>query len=460
MSATDEIGRESIALEEIREKLERTTLNSIREVLPDRAIEEACEKAGYRFRERLLTPLVVTLHMVLSAIWPEESFAASWQLIWDAMVSRLPGARGRSPSPGSLSKARKRLPEKVWGEIFAWVAAKAQLLSGAWESWRGHRVVLLDGTCVTLPDEPELAQTFGRPRTKQGAGKYPQGRLVTAALAHTMTLVAYALGAYRTDETSLCAGLLGALCAGDLVVGDRHFAGANLYHLYLSYSLQFLTRAHQRLRIERLPRLISYAANDFVTELRIGQKYRKKDPTLPEKITVRVIGAVIRERGKWQTLWLVTSLLDAKLYPAREILDLYARRWRIETLFRELKVRLSADLLRSLTVPGVRNEIAARLVALNVVRVIMLEAAAQHGVDPVRISFAHATRAVLAFAPALATQPLWQLLEIYRSMLAEIASHLVPERPGRNEPRAVRHEQKRYPRLKQTRREWRLENAA
>ncbi len=155
-----------------------------------------------------------------------------------------------------------------------------------------------------------------------------------------------------------------------------------------------------------------------------------------------------------------TSLIDAEKYPASEIVSLYATRWRIETLFRELKVTLSADVLRSKTPDGVRRELASRFCALNVVRTIMTEAARQGRVDPVRISFSHAVRAVLVFAPTMATAPLWSLGAIYDAMLAEIASHIVPQRPGRNEPRAVRRERIHYPSLRTTRALWRLTNAA
>jgi hypothetical protein len=152
----------------------------------------------------------------------------------------------------------------------------------------------------------------------------------------------------------------------------------------------------------------------------------------------------------------VTSLLDAQLYPADEIIELYARRWRIETLFGELKIGLSADVLRSQTAEGIGKEIAARLTALNVVRSIMLEAAAKKGVaDPLQLSFVFALRAILNFSPALGIEPAWKLWMIYDTMLDEIAAHIAPFRPGRNEPRMIRRDRKHYPMLTTTRAEWR-----
>lgn len=321
-------------------------------------------------------------------------------------------------------------------------------------------MVLLDGTCVSMPDEKALFETFGRCNTRHGPTRYPIARLVTVAMANTMTVLDHVLGHYRTDETTLCMGLLQSLRRGDLLVADRHFAGANLYHRYRSFGLEFLTRVHHMLKVSRLRRIHSHSAGDFITELRINESYRRQDPTLPATVITRLIRVVIRSRGKRQVTWLVTSLLDAKRYPAEEIAELYARRWRIETLFREVKIDLSADVLRSKTPEGIRKEIVARLMAVNVLRMIILEAAIEHKADPLRISFAHATRAILAFAPALAMEPMWKLPSIYRAMLREITSHIVPERPGRIEPRALARKQKHYPHLHTTRRAWRLDNVA
>jgi hypothetical protein len=210
-----------------------------------------------------------------------------------------------------------------------------------------------------------------------------------------------------------------------------------------------------------IKRLWSCGRNDFVGRLNIGKAYLRNDATLPTWIPVRFIRARWRVRGHAQTEWLVTSLLDPKIYPSAEIVELYARRWRIETLLKELKIGLSADVLRSLTPEGIHKEIAARMTALNVVRSIMLEAAAEKGIeDPLRLSFVFALRAIVNFSPALRIEPVWKLGAIYHTMLEEIAAHVVPLRPGRNEPRMIRRDRKHYPMLTTTRAQWRDAYAA
>jgi len=299
----------------ISEKIVASTLNAIQHLLPEYKVRQLCEEAGYVWRERILSPGVTVLHMILAALWPEESFNASWQVQWDAVVSRHPELAGQSPSRGTVSNARKRLPLAVWEKLCTYVSETAQTWGEAFAYWRGHRVVLLDGTCVSMPDEPALFQAFGVNTGCHGPGRYPLARVATLCLAGTMTVIAYALGGYRDSECALARSILGVLRKGDLLIADRHFAAAHFYWRYQSLGLEFLTRAHQRLIVSRIKRVQSYGRTDFLGWLAINKNYRKKDRHLPQHLLVRFIQASVRIRGKHQTIWLVTSLLDEKQYP-------------------------------------------------------------------------------------------------------------------------------------------------
>jgi len=445
----------------ISEQFQQVILNSIRNILPDEMIEQTCKEIGYRFRRRKITPVVTVLHMVMAAIWPEESFNACWQVLWDTFISWFPRLSGQCPSRGRVTEARARLPLRLWQRLFEQLSVKAQSLSETYDKWKGHRVVLADGTCVSMSAGAELFDSFGVNTGYHGSGRYPLARLVTLCLAGTMTIIDYAIGAYRDAESTLTFGILKSLRKGDLLVADRHFAAAHFYVRYQSMDLEFLSRAHQCLKISRVKQCFCYSANDFIGRLNINKIYRRQDPSLPAGIDVRFIKATLRIRGKHRVVWFVTSLMDARRYPAQQIVELYARRWRIEMLFRELKINLSADVLRSQRPNGIRKEIIARLVALNIVRSIMLEAAANAKMDdPLRISFAHAVRAIISFNSALSRVPLALVWDVYDAMLVEIASHVNPERPGRLEPRAVCRERKHYPSLRITRAQWRDRHVA
>jgi hypothetical protein len=104
------IDTQSEISENISDTLEQITFNSVRKVLPDSVIMDSCKEAGYHYRRRTITPIVTVLHMLLAAIWPQESFAASWQVLWAAFSSRFHEAGSRCPSLGSVAKARARAP--------------------------------------------------------------------------------------------------------------------------------------------------------------------------------------------------------------------------------------------------------------------------------------------------------------------------------------------------------------
>lgn len=455
------IGQKPRNTAKISDSLQSVIFNSIRNVVSNELVEQTCREVGYDFRKRKITPVVTVLHMIMSAIWPEDSFNACWQVLWATFVSWFPQFNGQSPSRRRVAEARARLPLPLWRGLFQKVSQQAQERSDGYDSWNGHRVVLADGTCLSMVRTPELVKAFGVNRGHHGRGRYPLARLVTLCLAGTMTILDYAVGGYRQGEWSLLSQILGSLRQGDLLIADRHFAGAPYYVRYQREGLEFLTRAHHRLKISNVKRVVRYNRHDFIGRLNINKLYRRKDPSLPTHIDVRFLKAVLRMRGRRQVVWFVTSLLDPIRYPADEIIALYARRWRIETLFREVKITLSGDVLRSQSPDGIRKEIAARLTALNVVRTLMLEAAAKAQIeDPLRISFVHAIRVIITFSSALGHAPLAAIPGIYQAMLTEIASHVNPERPGRLEPRAIRRERHHYPSLRITRAQWKARHHA
>ena len=284
----------------ISERIVTSTLNAIQQLLPADMIRQACTDVGHTWRERVLSPAVTVLHMVLAALWPEESFNASWQVQWAAVASRYPELAGQCPSRGTVSNARKRLPLALWEKLCAYVSETAQAEGEAFAYWRNHRVVLLDGTCLSMPDEPALLQAFGVNTGYHGVGRYPLARVATLCLAGTMTVIAYALGRYRDDEYTLARSILGTLRKGDLLIADRHFAAAHYYWRYRSHGLEFLTRAHQRLLVSRIKRVQSYSRHDFLGWLTINKIYRRKDQTLPRHLLVRFIQAQVRIRGRRQ----------------------------------------------------------------------------------------------------------------------------------------------------------------
>lgn len=268
-------------------------------------------------------------------------------------------------------------------------------------------------------------------------------------------MIGHKAGPYLSGEMDLFRGVFERFQPGDVLVADRHFSGANVYAEYLQAGIGFITRAHQALKVEKLKVLEVLADGDLIVEMRVHDSHRRKNPALPKSIHVRVIQTTAKIRGKKETFWIVTSLLDPQVYPAQEICGWTKKRWKLEGLIEELKIWLGADILRSKTVEGIYKELYARVVALNLIHWLILKAAAKHQQKPERLSVSATLRLTAAYSLKMSTAPAWRLPFLYEELLEHIASSRVPYRPDRMEPRMKKRLPKNYPKLKISRQEWR-----
>jgi hypothetical protein len=176
---------------------------------------------------------------------------------------------------------------------------------------------------------------------------------------------------------------------------------------------------------------------------------------VPEQITVRLLRFDAMIRGRKQRVTLVTTLLDPVAYPAEKLIALYARRWNLELALRHLKTTMGMEALRCLSPAMVEKELLAYLVAYNLGRGLMAEAVAVAGVEMERLSFKGTVAAVRQYTAAIAgarnqrkRQQLWE------EFVANLVRDVVPRRPGRKEPRAVKRRPKPYPLLNQPRHQY------
>jgi hypothetical protein len=91
---------------------------------------------------------------------------------------------------------------------------------------------------------------------------------------------------------------------------------------------------------------------------------------------------------------------------------------------------------RSKKPAGIAYEVAGHVVLYLLVRWLIVEAAVEHGVDPLRISFCNALRELQQmWATIVVSRPTWVRRVLLPRLLQRIASHIVPHRPGRSYPR-------------------------
>ncbi len=145
-------------------------------------------------------------------------------------------------------------------------------------------------------------------------------------------------------------------------------------------------------------------------------------------------------------LRLLTTLLDSLAYPAKTIARLYQLRWRIEVTFRDLKATLGMERIEAESYDVVRKIIAFYLLAHNLIRILMLNAARVHHQSLQRLSFTGALDSAKSYAPHLYHNRLKprRMRDLLYALLEIIARDRIPHRPGRHEPRLVKHRRQKY----------------
>ena len=168
---------------------------------------------------------------------------------------------------------------------------------------------------------------------------------------------------------------------------------------------------------------------------------------LPETLLLRQIKISVNQPGfRTQGFYIITTLLDAKAYTADDLADLYFQRWDVELFFRDIKTTMGMDILRCKTPDMVRKEIVMHLIAYNCIRYLMVEAAQQAGEQVRRISFKGSVQALRQWEPHLNQTKIshQEQRRLIQLLYESIADYIVPERPGRSEPRAVKRRPKSY----------------
>jgi len=161
------------------------------------------------------------------------------------------------------------------------------------------------------------------------------------------------------------------------------------------------------------------------------------------QVEVRVIRAEITidtgDRRRSEAYQLVTTVLDTN-WPATEIVGLYHQRWEIETVYCELKQSIGGGrVLRARTPAGLEQEIYARLIAYQALRIAITDATlTAPDVDPDRASFTVALRAARDQLVKAAGVIAGTTVDLVGVIGDQVLDNLLPERRCRTSPRVVK----------------------
>jgi putative transposase len=283
--------------------------------------------------------------------------------------------------------------------------------------------------------------------------------VVIMSLATAM-LEDLAMGPYagkETGEPALFRQLMEGIAPGDVVLADRYFCSYFMIALLQELGIQFVGRMHQCRdydfrRGRRLGR-----QDHIVTWMRPVRPEWMDQATydrMPLTLQMREVGVQVNQAGfRVQALVVVTTLLDVERYTSEDLAELYHQRWHVELDIRSIKISMSMDVLRCKTPEMVRKEIWTCLLAYNLIRQTMLQAALLAGRSPRQMSFAAALQKIAASYGTIVVMEEAKALTLIQVHLRDLGKDLVGNRPNRVEPRKIKRRPKPQPLLMEPRAE-------
>src|SRR6516162_8312134 len=386
------------------------------EVLTEEAISQALATVT-GWLDRIFSPLVtlwVFLGQVLSA---DHSCRAAVARLIAHRLSR--GQRPCSAETGAYCQARKRLPEKFFSTTACSVGRALDAKAKQSWLWKGRRVYMFDGTTVSMPDTAENQEAYPQVYNQKPGLGFPIARV----------------------------GAITSLCCGAIVnLGFCRYAGKGQSEGGLVSRLNKARRAADFRRGQRLgddDHIIRWLKPNLIRSLDW-----KTYQGLPEYITIREARIRVVQPGfRTKSLVVVTTLMDAERTTKEDLAALYRARWNNELDLRSIKSTMQMADLRCKTPELVRKEIWTHILAYNLIRTTMAQAAAKYDILPRSISFKGAIQTLEAFQPMIELQAAHDpahRLRLYQDLLDAIATHRVADRPDRYEPRVKKRRRNHY----------------
>ena len=390
-----------------------------------------------------------------------------WCMLWQALNPDAPGREvvrqlqalfrlengpTLSPDDGAYCRAKARLPLSEFPKALAATARAADRQAPASAPLQSRPLKAIDGSALTLPDTFKNRQAYPPIQCPEGPG-FPMMRIVVLFSLLSGAVGALAQGSLAVSELALFGSLLQCLSPGDILLGDRGFGCYPVVAL-LKHSLKVDFIGRTTRSIDGRRRLRRLGPRDWLIR---WEPQTKPSPWLsalqraglPREIVLRAVkGSCYRKGFRVRQVTVVTTLTDPQRYPAEQILQAYLQRWRLEMCLDDLKTTLKMEMLRSHSPEMAQKEVYARLIVHNLIRCVAAQVASQLHVSLERISFKGTLDALRHFAMAMskaATKT--KRRQLWAQLLDTLAADLVPERPGRREPRAVKRKKNRYPRL-------------
>ena len=422
------------------------------DVLSRETVTQGLDTIENAWNDSVYTPLVtlwVFLGQVLSA---DHSCRNAVARLIVHRVSR--GLNPCSSLTGAYCQARKKLPEQFFSTIARLVGRKLEDQSKEEWLWKGRHVYMFDGTTTLMPDTAANRKAYPKTWNQKANVGLPLARVAAVFSLSCGAILDLGIAKYAgkgQGEVTLLHQLAEMFSPGDVLLADALMCNWRGLFSLQQRGVDTVTRLNKSNRKADFRRGKRLGKDDHIVTWRkptMRNIDRETYKSMPKQLTVREARVHVHQPGfRTKVFVVVTTLLDPEKYSKEDLAELYRERWNNELDLRSIKSVMQMECLRCKTPEMVRKEIWTHVLAYNLIRTIMAQAASKHALPPRSISFKGTLQTLEAFQPMIAMQghhtssSRWQF---YEQLLDAVARHRVADRPDRIEPRRIKRRHKHY----------------
>ncbi|CDG97726.1 transposase [Xenorhabdus bovienii str. puntauvense] len=340
----------------IYQRLNKTFLNSCSKI----------DKSWQKRKRTIDTKLIILFLMKIISGKNNHGYAYIFNEIWDDCIrEKIPLPQYNPVSASSMCEARIKLPDDAIKTI------NKDIVS-VWEkdsrpiTWKGHRLFAIDGSKLNVPRK---LINNGYRVTQKTSRYYPYAMM--SCLYDISNSIIYDIDFVNHNNERACAEKHFRYLDNDaVVILDRGYFSYYMLHQVIKNNLNAIFRIQEGNRNKVIrdfsnshcdDAIVTYKPSDAVKSDLRKRKLLFEFPT----ITLRLI-KYFHEDVKYI---LATTLLEQDYYEVKDFNDLYHQRWKIEELYKLSKSILCIEDFHSHNEKGVKQELQAHILLLNLTRI-------------------------------------------------------------------------------------------
>lgn len=340
-----------------------------------KSIEDVCANfdARWQIRKRVIdTHFLVLFIFKLFLSKNQQGYRSLLHELWEQPELT---KYQRSPvSSSSLCEARQKLPEEIFIELNKAILLDREKVMPL-QTWRGHRVFAADGSKVHLPHELLLAG-YKAPNRDQ---YYPQGLM--SIIYHLGSGLIYdCLLSSDKSERYCVISHMDNLSQNDILVLDRGYFSYFLLYQATKRNIHLICRLQSGSMNKAIKAFWDSALNETIINYFPSGAVKSEIKKQGHEINYRAIKLRLIKYKIENEIYVCATTLIGEQYPINEFSGVYHGRWGIEELYKISKELINVEDIHSKTERGVKQELYAHALLINIARIF--ESEANHQLPP------------------------------------------------------------------------------